>query len=106
MAFVMWAIIGVLFTVMGIYVFNSGKAKVFGFWANAEVPPVENVKGYNRALGILWCSYGILLTLLGLPLLDGRNCSLIITILGSMFISIGAMVVYVVGIEAKYRQKK
>ena len=56
-AFVIWVIIGVLFIVMGIYDFNSKKAKPFGFWANAEVAPIEDVKGYNRALGILWCRY-------------------------------------------------
>ena len=32
-AFVIWVIIGVLFIVMGIYDFNSKKAKPFGFWA-------------------------------------------------------------------------
>lgn len=61
-AFVIWVIIGVLFIVMGIYDFNSKKAKPFGFWANAEVAPIEDVKGYNRALGILWCVYGVLFT--------------------------------------------
>ena len=96
-AFVIWVIIGVLFIVMGIYDFNSKKAKPFGFWANAEVAPIEDVKGYNRALGILWCVYGILFTLIGLPLLDGLNSGLIIIpILGAMLISIAAMVAYVV----------
>ena len=75
-AFVIWVIIGVLFIVMGIYDFNSKKAKPFGFWANAEVAPIEDVKGYNRALGILWCVYGVLFTLIGLPLLDGQNSGL------------------------------
>lgn len=106
-AFVIWAIIGVLFIVMGIYEYNSKKAKPFGFWANAEVAPIEDVKGYNRALGKLWCVYGVLFILIGLPLLDGQNSGLIvITILGTMFISIGAMVAYAVGIEPKYRKKK
>lgn len=54
-AFVIWAIMGVLFIAMGIYDLNSKKAKPFGFWANAEVAPIEDAKGYNRALGILWC---------------------------------------------------
>ncbi len=106
-AFIIWAIMGVLFIVMGIYNLNSKKEKPFGFWANAEVEPIEDVKGYNRALGILWCVYGVLFTLNGLPLLDGQNSGLIIIpILGTMLISIAAMVVYVVGIEAKYRKKK
>ena len=42
-AFVIWVIIGVLFIVMGIYDFNSKKAKPFGFWANAEVSEAENM---------------------------------------------------------------
>ena len=107
MAFIIWAIIGVLFIVMGIYCLKSKRVQPFGFWANAEVKPVEDVKGYNHALGILWCVYGILFTLIGLPLLDGQNSVLIIiTMLGTMFISIGAMVAYVVGIESKYCKKK
>jgi len=106
-AFIIWTIMGIVFIVMGIYDMNSKKAKPFGFWANAKVAPIEDVKGYNRALGKLWCVYGVLFTLIGLPLLDGQNSGLIIIpILGAMLISIGAMVVYVVGIEAKYRKKK
>ena len=106
-AFVIWAILGVFFIVMGIYELNSKKAKPFGFWANAEVAQIENVKGYNRALGILWCVYGVLFTLIGLPLLDKQNSGLIIiSILGVLLISIAAMATYVVGIEPKYRKKK
>ena len=86
-AFVIWAIMGVLFI--------------------AEVAPIEDAKGYNRALGILWCVYGVLFTLIGLPLLDEQNSGLIIlSILCAMLISIAAIVVYVVGIEPKYRKKK
>ena len=106
-AFIIWAIMGILFIVMGIYDMNSKKAKPFGFWANAQVVPIEDVKEYNRALGILWCVYGTLFTLIGLPLLNMKNSALlIIPILGTMFISIGAMITYVVIIEPKYRQKK
>ena len=106
-AFIIWALIGVLFIAMGIYDLSSKKAKPFGFWANAEVASIEDVKGYNRALGILWCVYGVLFVLIGLPLLAGQNSgSIIISILGTMFISIGAMIAYVVGIEPKYRKKK
>lgn len=106
-AFIIWAIIGVLIIIMGIYDMKSKKTKSFGFWANADVIPVEDVKGYNRALGKLWCVYGILFILIGLPLLDKQDSGLmIITMLGTLFISIAAMIVYVVGIEAKYRKRK
>lgn len=109
MAFIIWAIMGVLFIAMGIYDMNSKKAKPFGFWANAEVGPIEDVKGYNRALGVLWCVYGVLFILIGLPLLilNEQNAGLIvIPVVGAMLISIGAMAVYSVGIESKYRKKK
>lgn len=106
-AFIIWALIGVLFIAMGIYDLSSKKAKPFGFWANAEVASIEDVRGYNRALGILWCVYGVLFVLIGLPLLAGQNSgSIIISMLGTIFISIGAMIAYVVGIEPKYRKKK
>ena len=106
-AFIIWALMGVLFIAMGIYDISSKKAKPFGFWANAEVASIEDVRGYNRALGILWCVYGVLFVLIGLPLLAGQNSgSIIISMLGTMFISIGAMIAYVVGIEPKYRKKK
>lgn len=105
-AFVIWEIISVLFVVMGIYYFNSKKTKTFGFWANAEAASVEDVKGYNRALGVLWCVYGVLFALIGLPLLDGQDSGLvIIPILGAVLISIAAMAAYAVGIEPKYRKK-
>ena len=105
-AFIICAILGVLFIVMGIYDMISTKAKPFGFWANAKTAPIEDVKGYNRALGVLWCVYGVLFTLIGMPLLAGEDSGLIIIpILGAMFISIAAMVVYVVVIESKYRKR-
>ena len=106
-AFIIWAIIGILIIILGIYDMKSKKTKPFGFWANADVIPVEDVKGYNRALGKLWCVYGVLFILIGLPLLDKQDSGLIIiTMLGTLFISIAAMIVYVVGIEAKYRKRK
>ena len=109
MAFVIWTIMGVVFIAMGIYDMNSKKAKPFGFWANAEVGPIEDVKSYNRALGRLWCVYGVLFILIGLPLLilNEQNAGLIaIPMVGTMLISIGAMAVYSIGIESKYRKKK
>ena len=108
-AFIIWVIVGIFFIVLGIYDMLSKKAKPFGFWANAKVGPIEDVKAYNRALGILWCVYGVLFVLIGLPLLilEEQNVGLIIIpVLGAMLISIGAMAVYTVGIESKYRKKE
>lgn len=104
--FVIWAAVGVFFVGMGMYDMHLKKTKAFGFWANAKTVSIENVEGYNRALGKLWCVFGILFILIGLPLLKGQNAGLlIISVLGAMFISIAAMVAYTVGIEPKYRKK-
>lgn len=105
-AFICWAVLGLFFVVWGICMFFAKSVKPFGFWANAEVAEMKDVKGYNRAMGKLWCVYGVLLILLGMPFLFGQNSvGLMITIPGTMISSIGAMIVYVVGIEPKYRKK-
>lgn len=104
--FVIWAILGVIFVGFGIYIINSKKAKPFGFWANAKAPEeVTDVKAYNRALGKLWIVFGVGFVVDGLPLLAGENSPLIlISIIGAMFLAIGAMVYYSLAIEAKYKK--
>ncbi len=105
-AFICWAILGLFFVAWGIYMFFAKSAKPFGFWANAEVAEMKDVKGYNHALGKLWCVFGVLLILVGLPMLGGQNTAgVIFSILGTMLLSIGAMIVYVVVIEPKYRKR-
>lgn len=106
-AFGVWLAVSAAFIVLGIYFFFSKKAAAFGFWANAKVFAVEDVRGYNRALGMLWCGFGIAFALLGIPLLPGQNTGYItITILGSLLEAITVMIIYVTVIEKKYRKDK
>ncbi|MBD5536223.1 MAG: hypothetical protein HDQ99_11290 [Lachnospiraceae bacterium] len=105
-AFLIWLALSACFVIMGIYNFFSKKKSAFGFWANAKVFEVTDVKAYNRALGKLWCVFGVVFALLGLPLLYGQNSPyILLTILGAMLEAIAAMVVYVTVIEKKYRRK-
>lgn len=105
-AFLIWAVVGAAFVVLGIHAFLSKKPAAFGFWANAEVFPVKDVRGYNRALGKLFIVFGVLFVLLGLPMLAGQNSPwIVISILGAAAEAIGAMAVYVTVIEKKYREK-
>ncbi|MDE6202402.1 MAG: hypothetical protein K2G19_02875 [Lachnospiraceae bacterium] len=84
-AFIIWAGMGGAFTAYGIYACYTKKAMPFGFWANAEMFQVKDVKAYNRAVGRLWCIFGIVFVLLGLPLLAGQNSPYaILSILGGM----------------------
>ena len=105
LAFMIWLAVSVAFIVLGIYAMLSKKEVAFGFWANAETFPVEDVKGYNRAVGMLWCVFGVIFALLGLPLLPGQNTGyIVISILGCMAEAVAAMIVYVTVIEKKYRK--
>lgn len=106
LVFLIWLFVGGSFLVLGLYAFNSKKEVAFGFWANAEVFPVNNIKAYNRAIGKLWCVFGVVFVGLGLPLLKGQNSPLILlSIIGVMAEAIAAMAVYETVIEKKYRKK-
>lgn len=105
-AFVIWILAGGIMVGFGIYALHSKRAVPFGFWANAEMFAVNDVRGYNRALGKLWCVFGAVFILLGLPFLGGQNSPyIILSILGCMAEAIAAMVVYVTVIERKYRSR-
>lgn len=102
--FVIWGIVGFLFVGLGISAIFSKKA--MGFWANAEMFEVTDIKKYNGAMTKLFCMYGIVFILLGLPLLSGQNSPLIlISVIGIMVETIVAMVVYSTIIEKKYKKK-
>jgi hypothetical protein len=77
----------------------------FGFWTNAKVFPVEYVKAYNRTMGKLWCVFGAVFIILGIPLLIENMALIILSILGVMFEAIATMVFYTTKIEKKYRSK-
>ena len=107
-AFIIWLVLAAFFVGLGIYCCFSKKAKAFGFWANAEVFAVKDgkVREYNKALGRLWIVFGIILAFLGIPLLKGQNApEVMLSVVGTMFLSIGAMVYYVVVLENKYRKR-
>ncbi len=104
MGFVIWTAVSFIFILIGI---SALKAKeVVGFWANGKKPVVEKVTEYNRAVGMLWIIFAIVLMLLGVPLLAGQNSPyIVITILGSLVEVIGIMIYYVLVIEKKYVSK-
>ena len=103
---ILWILCGLIFFCFGIYcMFRSHKA-AFGFWANAKMFPVKNVKAYNRAVGKLWVVFGTVEMLLGLSFLGGQNSPFVVlAILGLAAEAIAAMAVYTVVIEPKYRER-
>ena len=106
-AFIIWAVCGLVFIGLGISAFCSRNLKPLGFWANAEVFEVDDVKGYNHALGKLWIVFGVIFIFLGMPLLEGENSPyILLSVIGVMVESIFVMVIYVLVIERKYRNCK
>ena len=102
MAFIIWSIVGVIIIFLGIIDLFSKKPA--GFWANVKTIEVKDVKGYNRAVGILSIVYGLLFIVFGLPLLSGQNSALVIlTAFGVVAETIGSMAVYTLCIEKKYK---
>lgn len=101
LGFVIWALVGVLIIALGIK--DLFAKKPAGFWANAETIKVSDIKGYNRATGLLFISYGVIFILLGIPLLGGQNNAFILlSAVGVMFETIVIMAVYTLVIVKKY----
>jgi len=103
MVFFIWAILGCCFIGLGVFSFFSKKP--MGFWANSKTFEVNDVQKYNRAMGKLWCAFGIVFIALGIPLLGGQGFSLILfSVMGLMWEVIVTMVIYTQFIEKKYRK--
>ena len=102
--FMICVIVGCFFIGLGILSFFAKTA--VGFWSNTKMFEVNDVKRYNRAVGKLWCAFGIVFILLSLPMLDGQNSPLImISILGIVIEVLVLMVIYTQVIEKKYSKR-
>ena len=105
-AFIIWCAIGLLFIGMGFYAFFTKNPQPMGFWANAKMFEVTDVKNYNAAMGKLFCAFGIVFIILGLPLLSGQNSAwIILSAFGVMGEAIVMMGIYTIVIEKKYKKK-
>ena len=103
-AFGIWCIVGFFFIGLGIFAVFSKKP--VGFWANAEMFQVTDVKKYNKAMCKLYCIMGVVFIILGLPLLSKEKVMLILfSSVGVMIEVIVAMVIYITVIEKKYKKK-
>ncbi|MDO5155938.1 MAG: hypothetical protein Q4D51_08220 [Eubacteriales bacterium] len=107
--FIVWCISAMIFVVLAVVCFCSKKA--VGFWANSSQKlEVTDVKAYNRAMGILWMIFAVVLCCLGIPLLQEGEESvpliLFVTGGGTIVECIALMIVYVFLIEKKYRIKE
>lgn len=101
LAFGIWLCGGLLFVGIGLWAFRAKEP--VGFWANGKPPQVSDLRGYNRAMGKLWCVFGVGFIVLGLPLLaEERPALMLLSVLGVFAQIIALILVYVLGIERKY----
>lgn len=101
--FMIWCIGGMFFIGIAIYIWFSKKA--IGFWGNAKMFEVTDIKKYNHAMSKLYAAYGIIFILLGLPILSGQNSPwILLSVVGVMAESIALMAIYSLVIEKKYRK--
>lgn len=109
MVFIIWLLIGMFFIWEGIYCIRSKKDVAIGFWTNGKKPLIEekNIKAYNKALGKLWCVYGVLFILLGIPvaLCEQNSPFIIFSLVGVILEVIALIVIYIKKIEGKYKNK-
>lgn len=102
MAFIIWTIISIVFEYIGITTRRSSiPVNLFTF---SDVPKVNDVKGYNRAVSNLWLVFTVLFEMIGISLLFIKQNSpfVVLIVLGVVFLVIGMMVAYI-KIESKYR---
>lgn len=102
MGFILWTIISIVFVYIGITTRRSSiPVNLFTF---SDVPKVNDVKGYNRAVSNLWLVFTVLFEMIGISLLFIKQNSpfVVLIVLGVVFLVIGMKVAYI-KIESKYR---
>ncbi len=63
---------------------------------------VQDIKGYNHAVGLLFIFYGLIFIVLGIPLLTGQRALILLAMPGVMLETIILMVIYSIFIVKKY----
>ena len=102
--FVIWAIGGVIIIGLGISAYFS--RKMVGFWANIKPISINDIAGYNRAVGKLFVIYGVILIAWGWPRLSGQNSPFLSLLALCVQIETRVtMAVYSLCIERKYKEQ-
>ena len=102
MGFIIWTIISIVFVYIGITTRRSSiPVNLFTF---SDVPKVNDVKGYNRAVSNLWLVFTVLFEMIGISLLFIKQNSpfVVLIVLGVVLVVFGMKVAYI-KFESKYR---
>lgn len=100
-AFCIWCLCGIFF--IGIGLFCRQSKTPMGFWANDKAPKVKDIKGYNRALGKCWITYGIIFILIGFPILFSQDSLwILVPVLGTLFDTLALILAYTMIVTPRY----
>lgn len=100
--FIIWTLITLVFVYIGITIRNSNiPVNLFTF---GDIPKVNDIKGYNKAVSNLWLVFTVLFEVVGVSLLFVKQNSpfVILIVLGVVLLVIGMMMIYT-KIESKYK---
>lgn len=100
--FIILCIWAVIYMCLAIYIWFSKKA--IRFWGKKKMFEVTDIKKYNHAMAKIYVAHGIVLILLGLPLLTGHHKWIIVSVAGVIVETIAFMVVYSFVIKKKYKK--
>ena len=101
--FIIWSLVAVVFVGIGVSCRKSNEP--VGFFTGCKPPTVEDVRGYNNAVSILWFVSAGIYEVMGVPLLFLEQNSLwFIPIIFAVVIGVLVMMVVYLKIEAKYKK--
>lgn len=101
-AFIIWSLVGIIFIGLGISNFYA--KGVVGFWSNIPAPEIEDMKHFNRAVGWMWIVFGIVMIVLGIPLLSGQNSPYVFLSVAGVVIEIIALMIIYTRLVLKYQK--
>lgn len=102
-AFIIWSLVSFIFIGLGISNFYA--KGVVGFWSYVPAPEVDDVKGFNRAVGWMWIIFGILMIVFGIPLLGEQNSPYAFLSVAGVVIEIIAIMIIYTRLVIKYKKE-
>lgn len=102
-------ITGVIFILFGISCFF--RKKPVPFWSNIKPFEVDDIKGYNLAVGKIWCTFGVFMEVISIMLIGVEHntkeaaLAAFVYIIGIFVSIIIMMLYYIMVIEKRYKKK-
>lgn len=102
LAFIIWSIVVMIFVFIGISTWKSEQET--GFFTFCKPKKMNDVRGYNHAVGKLWFVFSAFLEILGIPFLFfNQNSPIYLIVILGVLILVIVTVIFYLRIENKYK---